>query len=73
LGARAQVLLPLGQVRALARLHDASRGIGLHALVVAENEAICLTEHELERHPAWRGYAESAGKHPPLRGLLTVR
>jgi GAF domain-containing protein len=49
-----------------------ARGIGLHALVVAENEAICLTEHELERHPAWRGYAESAGKHQPLRGLLAV-
>jgi GAF domain-containing protein len=49
-----------------------ARGIGLHALVVAENEAVCLTEQEVERHPAWRGYAESAGEHPPLRGLLAV-
>ena len=48
------------------------RGIGLHAVVVAENEAICLTESEVEQHPAWRGFAESAGKHPPLRGLLAV-
>jgi GAF domain-containing protein len=49
-----------------------AEGIGLHALVVAENEAICLTEREVESHPAWRGFAESAGKHPPLRGLLAV-
>jgi GAF domain-containing protein len=49
-----------------------ARGIGLHALVVSENEAVCLTEQEVEGHPAWRGYAESAGKHPPLRGLLAV-
>ena len=49
-----------------------ARGIGLHALVVGENEALRLKEDEVEKHPAWRGYAESAGKHPPLRGLLAV-
>jgi GAF domain-containing protein len=49
-----------------------ARGIGLHALVVAENEALRLDEAEVERHPAWRGFAETAGKHPPLRGLLAV-
>jgi GAF domain-containing protein len=49
-----------------------ARGVGLHALVVAENEALRLSQEELERHPGWRGYAESAGKHPPLRGLLAV-
>jgi hypothetical protein len=49
-----------------------ARGVGLHALVVAEIEALCLGEHELERHPGWLGFAESAGKHPPLRGLLAV-
>lgn len=49
-----------------------ARGIGLHALVVAENEALCLSENEVEQHPAWRGYGESAGKHQPLRGLLAV-
>ena len=49
-----------------------ARGVGLHALVVAENEALRLGEHEVETHPGWRGFAESAGKHPPLRGLLAV-
>jgi GAF domain-containing protein len=49
-----------------------ARGIGLHALVVAKNEAICLTQDEVESHPAYRAFAESAGKHPPLRGLLGV-
>jgi len=49
-----------------------ARGIGLHALVVAENTALRLTQVQVERHPQWRGYAEAAGSHPPLRGLLAV-
>jgi GAF domain-containing protein len=49
-----------------------ARGVGLHALVVSENEALRLTQAEVEGHPAWRGYARSAGEHPPLRGLLAV-
>lgn len=48
------------------------RGIGLHGVVVEKNEALRLTQAEVEQHPAWRGFAESAGKHPPLRGLLAV-
>jgi GAF domain-containing protein len=50
----------------------AGRGIGLHAVVVEENTALRLTQEEVERHPAWRGFAETAGTHPPLRGLLAV-
>jgi GAF domain-containing protein len=41
-------------------------------IVLAKNEAICLNEDEVEKHPSWRAFAESAGKHPPLRGLLAV-
>jgi GAF domain-containing protein len=49
-----------------------AQGIGLHALVVAENSALRLTQTEVEQHPGWRGYAEAAQAHPPLRGLLAV-
>src|SRR5262249_2602353 len=49
-----------------------ARGIGLHALVVARNEALRLTQDEVEQHPAGRAFAESAGQQPPLRGLLAV-
>jgi GAF domain-containing protein len=47
-------------------------GIGLHALVVNENTALRLSQAEVESHPAWKGYGEAAGAHPPLRGLLAV-
>lgn len=47
-------------------------GVGLHGVIVAENEALRLTQDEVEQHPEWRGFAEAAGKHPPLRGLLAV-
>ena len=48
------------------------RGIGLHALVVSQNESLRLTQAEVEGHPAWQGFAEAAETHPPLRGLLAV-
>jgi GAF domain-containing protein len=48
------------------------RGIGLHAVVVDENRALRLTQDEVESHPQWRGFAEAADTHPPLRGLLAV-
>jgi GAF domain-containing protein len=48
-----------------------ARGVGVHALVGSENAALRLTQAELE-NPAWLGYAEAAGSHQPLRGLLAV-
>jgi GAF domain-containing protein len=48
------------------------QGIGLHAVVVEENRALRMTQSEVEGHPAWRGFAEAAHTHPPLRGLLAV-
>ncbi len=47
-------------------------GIGLHALVVTENEPLRLTQAELEAHPAWRGFGTEAANHPPMRGWLAV-
>jgi GAF domain-containing protein len=49
-----------------------ARGVGLHALVVADGTTLRLTQADMESHPEWRGYAEAAGKHQPLRGLLAV-
>jgi GAF domain-containing protein len=49
-----------------------ARGVGVHAPVVSENEALRLTQTELENHPAWLGYADAAESHQPLRGLLAV-
>lgn len=47
-------------------------GVGLHALVVADNAPLRLTQAELEVHPAWRDFSGEAGKHPPMRGWLAV-
>ena len=49
-----------------------ARGAGLHALVVAENQALRLKEGEVEQHPGWRNFSDLAAEHPPLRGLLAV-
>ena len=48
------------------------RGVGLHAVVVEKNMALRLTQDEVESHPEWRGFAETAATHQPLRGLLAV-
>ena len=47
-------------------------GFGLHAVVVAENQAMRLTEGELESHPQWKGFGRESAKHPPMRGWLAV-
>ena len=47
-------------------------GVGLHALVVARNEPLRLTQAEMEAHPEWKGFSGEAGKHPPMRGWLAV-
>ena len=47
-------------------------GVGLHALVVSENNPIRLTQAELEAHPARRGFGVEETKHPPMRGWLAV-
>jgi GAF domain-containing protein len=33
---------------------------------------IRLTQAEVETHPAWRGFGDEVGKHPPMRGWLAT-
>ncbi|CDM66308.1 ATP-binding protein [Pyrinomonas methylaliphatogenes] len=47
-------------------------GSGIYSLVCRTNQPMRLTQEELERHPAWRGFGKEAGKHPPLRGWLAA-
>jgi GAF domain-containing protein len=47
-------------------------GFGLHALVIAENKSLRLTQAEVEAHPAWKGFSTEAQNHPPMRGWLAV-
>jgi signal transduction histidine kinase len=47
-------------------------GEGIYSLVCRENRPMRLTQRELERHPAFRGFSEAADRHPPLRGWLAA-
>ena len=50
----------------------AASGYGTHGLVVQKNEALRLTQTELEAHPAWKNFGREASNHPPMRGWLAV-
>ncbi|MEG4805419.1 response regulator [Microcoleus sp. ARI1-B5] len=47
-------------------------GTGIYREVCQQQQAMRMTQSELESHPAWRGFGSSAGKHPPMRGWLAV-
>ena len=47
-------------------------GFGLHGIEIPPGEVIRLTQSEVEAHPAWRGFGDQAGKHPPMRGWLAA-
>lgn len=47
-------------------------GLGLHGLEIPPGEVIRLTQAEVETHPAWRGFGDEVGKHPPMRGWLAT-
>jgi PAS domain S-box-containing protein len=47
-------------------------GSGIYAYVCQTNQAIRMTQAELEAHPYWRSFGKSAGQHPPLRGWLAA-
>ncbi|MEG4517694.1 MULTISPECIES: response regulator [unclassified Microcoleus] len=47
-------------------------GTGIYQQVCQHQQAMRMTQSELEAHPAWRGFGKAAGKHPPMRGWLAV-
>lgn len=47
-------------------------GSGIYHLICQLNRSMRLTQRELEGHPAWRGFGQAAGRHPPMRGWLAV-
>jgi GAF domain-containing protein len=47
-------------------------GLGLHGIRLEPGRVVRLTQAEVEAHPAWTGFGEQAGFHPPLRGWLAT-
>ncbi|GGC06194.1 PAS domain-containing sensor histidine kinase [Pseudoduganella buxea] len=49
-----------------------TNGTGIYAEVCRTNGVMRLTQEELTAHPAWKGFGDHAGNHPPMRGWLAV-
>jgi PAS domain S-box-containing protein len=47
-------------------------GSGIYAEVCRSNQAMRLTQEQLEAHPAWKGFGPHAARHPAMRGWLAV-
>jgi PAS domain S-box-containing protein len=47
-------------------------GTGIYSIVCKTNRPMRLTEEELIKHPAFRGFSHAAEHHPALRGWLCV-
>ncbi len=47
-------------------------GSGIYRVVCQLNRPMRMTQAELETHPAWHGFGNAAGRHPPMRGWLAV-
>lgn len=47
-------------------------GSGIYADVCRSNIPMRLTQEELEKHPAWKGFGQHASEHPVIRGWLAV-
>lgn len=55
------------------RSYDAGPdGSGISAMVIDHDRPVRLTQSELLSDPRYRGFADEAGHHPPLRGLLAA-
>jgi len=58
--------------RAWASYKTPATGYGIHGWLITHNQPVRLTQAELEAHPEYKGFGTEAGKHPPMRGWLTV-
>ena len=47
-------------------------GGGIYAEVCRTNQAMRLSQRDLEAHPAWKAFGGEARAHPPMRGWLAV-
>ena len=47
-------------------------GTGIYQEVCQQQQAMRMTQSELEAHPAWRGFGKAGANHPPMRGWLAV-
>ncbi|MEG3877303.1 PAS domain-containing protein [Microcoleus sp. herbarium7] len=47
-------------------------GTGIYREVCQHQQAMRMTQSELEAHPSWRGFGKAALNHPPLRGWLAA-
>jgi len=47
-------------------------GSGIYAEICRTNQAMRLTQKELEAHPRWKAFGNQARAHPPMRGWLVV-
>ncbi|MGH8905705.1 MAG: SpoIIE family protein phosphatase [Egibacteraceae bacterium] len=47
-------------------------GSGIYAGVCRHNRPERMTQAELEAHPDWHGFGQSADRHPPMRGWLAA-
>ena len=47
-------------------------GSGIYNVVCKTNRTMRMTQRQLERHRAWRGFGASVDRHPPMRGWLAV-
>lgn len=51
---------------------EKSDGTGIYHLVCEKNQAMMMTQEELEAHPDWTGFSYAKERHPPMAGWLAV-
>ncbi|MBL8644125.1 MAG: PAS domain-containing protein [Rhodospirillaceae bacterium] len=47
-------------------------GTGIYKLVMDTGVPMRLTQEQLEKHPAWRGFGSEKDRHPPMRGWMAM-